>query len=604
LGPTRIEPEKDIYIPPVKYFSKGPVLLLVAAFFLGGAKTPICFGLWSAIALSLTAIALWDKQPTRSQAAYFGIFIGGVLLSQIYSLDSTNSQFWTTQMLIYSCLWLVLPELSSQTSPNEFWAVLTCLGGATVLITTYQWVRAQPIYGMLPLNPDFNAVWMAALLAALMAKPRTSPLEFLLILWLAVLISLGLSRSGLLALVAGSYYSACHRYPRKNILLSLGIVALICILIPQHWWVPRLNIAENGGRLRTWGIALRGLADYPLTGYGPGNFELAYHRYAFRYIDAVRYSRSTAFVHNDYLQIANEFGWPVVGLLCIGLYRILSKPISSLQPLAVPAKSILISLGVAACFNPIFKMPIFAYLALFSSSYLMNQWPSSPTVPGARTAITKAGLFLFLGFLSLSSAWCGVRSYWASHQAWDRIVSWNSADGEAWHEFAYQITDQKLAVFYHQRAVQESPNQPFYVEALARALESGSDPKVLPQTLEMYLRAINLAPKRAINYLAVTRILWRAREYGNALQWAAKASALEPYYWECDLWRARCMEKLGHANQAVFILKNLIQRREAVLKLYPGPVQSPYEQAILNFDPAVIENELRRIHLANPNAVE
>ncbi len=129
-----------------------------------------------------------------------------------------------------------------------------------------------------------------------------------------------------------------------------------------------------------------------------------------------------------------------------------------------------------------------------------------------------------------------MRAYWVSTNQWDRILFWNSHDAEAWHELAYHVNDPLTALTDHQNAVRESPQQPYYVEALARALDSRAEPEFLPQALTMYLKAIELAPTRATNDLAIARILWRAGEPERALGWTEQAVHLEPFYWEGDLY--------------------------------------------------------------------
>jgi hypothetical protein len=104
------------------------------------------------------------------------------------------------------------------------------------------------------------------------------------------------------------------------------------------------------------------------------------------------------------------------------------------------------------------------------------------------------------------------------------------------------------------------------------------------------MTAIHLAPARAINDLAVARLLWRSGETLRAREWAGKALELEPNYWEAYLWKARCLGTLGHSAEAILTLKNLRQRHNAFQAFTPFVPSSPYEDAILRYDDNVVSD--------------
>jgi len=532
----------------------------------------------------------------RSLNILFIVFIGGVMLSQLYSLDGSVSLYRTTQYLVFSCLAFALCHefQEAQASESVIWRVFWLLGMATALLTTFQWIKGLTRSGMLPINPNFNAAWMAALTVAWMAKRNSTWSEKCLAVWLMTAVIFGSSRSALLGLSAGTLFCISHKYSRAHMWLVVGMFSLVAFFIP-HPFLNRLGVFENGARWRIWTLALKGLIDYPLTGYGPGNFELAYLRHAFPFGEVVRYGHTTAFAHNDYLQLLCELGWPTAGLLFSALITVLWNPAREQNSFAIPAKGILITLAVAAFFNPIFEMPILAYLAVFCASYLLpiatdpqrSSGPKGVSLQGSFMGLLCATLLLVI--------WCGMRSYWVSTENWRRILGWNPHDAEAWHELAYQTNEPLEALRYHQNAVQESPQQPYYVEGLARALDSRPESTYLPLALTMYLNAIQLAPTRAVNDLAVASVLWRAGEPVRAWDWAEQALRLEPYYWECDLWKARCFAKMGDRKRAIFALQNLRQRRRQFLDSGFVAAQSPYENTILRYDDSVIQQELEHL---------
>jgi len=577
----------------VKKRNSLPILFLALAFVLGGAKTPLAFCSWAIIGLIYTIFVLITSRFNNRSVLYFIALISGLVLTQVYSLDSSNSLFWTTEYLTLSCLWLALRGVSLDAESHLFWCVLTGLATITVVLTVVQSVRNLVAYGAFPLNPNFNAAWMAALACGFAAKTKKTRFDVVLIVMLSVLVLLGLSRSGLIALIAGMSYVLSQRYTHRKIIAGLIIMTVALALIPHDWLVTRLRLIEEPGRLRIWWLALRAFWDYPLTGYGPGNFEIAYQQHAFPEGTLVLYGHTTAFAHNDYLQAAVELGWPLTILLVSGLMGLILFPKNQDRPLATPARSILIVLGVASFFNPIFKMPIFPYLAILASSCLMmpdnNSSLKQPAnIRGFWLAGIPAGILVLV-------LWCGLRSFWAANGQWVRIVSWNPSDAEAWHNLAYASSDKNEVLLANERAVSQSPHQVYYVEALARAQESLLAENLASGAVENYLRAIQLAPGRAINYLGVARLLWRAGEPLEALKWTTRARALEPYYWESDLWSARCFERMGDKDRARQVLIALIGRYEQFLHVSHPEPESPYEQAILSFDRSVVESELSRL---------
>src|SRR5258706_120791 len=99
-------------------------LLLAGALLLGGTKTPITFCTWAVAALGWSMFIVKTRVPDRRAMGYFLAFNAGVLLSQLYSLDPANSLFWTTQSVVFSCLWLALHSASPFPDEEPFWLTL------------------------------------------------------------------------------------------------------------------------------------------------------------------------------------------------------------------------------------------------------------------------------------------------------------------------------------------------------------------------------------------------------------------------------------------------------------------------------------------------
>jgi tetratricopeptide (TPR) repeat protein len=204
-----------------------------------------------------------------------------------------------------------------------------------------------------------------------------------------------------------------------------------------------------------------------------------------------------------------------------------------------------------------------------------------------------------MGLIGLLTIWCGIRSQWASQQQWDRILKWDKNDAEAWHELATHMKTKQDMLICHRKAVELSPFEPYYIEALARTLESFPRKTYIPDAMQTYINALQLAPTRAIDDLAVARLLWRIGEAGDALEWTKKALALEPNYREADFWKARCLVSLGRPQEATSVLKTLVRlHQEDSLTPRTAP-PSPYEEAILHFEEDAVRNS--QAHLLSPS---
>ena len=193
-----------------------------------------------------------------------------------------------------------------------------------------------------------------------------------------------------------------------------------------------------------------------------------------------------------------------------------------------------------------------------------------------------------IGTLTL---WCGARAWWATQGQWDQILRWDPRDAEAWHELAPATRNAEDALFCQRKAVEQSPFNLYYAEALARTLESFPGKEHLSEALTTYFMANRLAPTRAINDLAIARLLWRNREPARTFAWAENALALEPNYWEAHFWKARALRALGKREEAAFTLENLRRRHEEFMKAASTPPRSPYEEAILRYEETAIRRE-------------
>jgi tetratricopeptide (TPR) repeat protein len=231
-------------------------------------------------------------------------------------------------------------------------------------------------------------------------------------------------------------------------------------------------------------------------------------------------------------------------------------------------------------------MPFLVYLGLLLSAVLFRgrQEVTEGTSQMLGTCILTALAFIAGCFL--------ISSRWTTEGRWKQEIRLNPYDAEAWHQLGYQDVPNSERIEAQQHAVELSPYNLYYREALASELELSNQPANEPFALQQYLQALILCPTRATDDLAVGRILFREGDPQVALEWFEKARRLEPYYWEADLWVARCYRAMKQPQKASFILKDLLERH-ARLTPSPSPQQtSSYEDAILGFDETVVNRAL------------
>lgn len=141
----------------------------------------------------------------------------------------------------------------------------------------------------------------------------------------------GMSRSAwVAALISGIWVYGVHKsWPvrlkrvwMRNKTKVLAVTSVLCIVVLVGG-VCLFNLKKDSasGRLFMWKISSRAIAEKPFTGYGQGNFALAYGTSQEAYFAEGSYSPqeelvagSPEYAFNEYLQIALEWGIPV--LLC------------------------------------------------------------------------------------------------------------------------------------------------------------------------------------------------------------------------------------------------------------------------------------------------
>ncbi len=561
-----------------------PSALLALLFLFQGAKSPVFFAFWALLALGWSGWIFYRHKLSLMEQAGHAVALVVLVMLQMYSVDSNISFYWTCQYAVMITAGLALYRMP-QRNDDTFWRVLSIMGVTSALLTSYQLFRQSPSYGFLPLNPNFNAVWLACLSTGLLLRPQRSRHELFLAGWMSALVILGCSRSGLCALTIGALYFSHRRYAIWKVAAGFLAIAAFISMTFAPWIQEQIHSVQRDARLEIWTVAWKAFLERPWTGWGAGTFELAYLKYQFPTLGPVRYGYVTLFAHNDFLQLLSEMGGIFTGFIAAIVLFLAGHKTTEAER---PYRGMLYAFAAASLFNTFFKLPLFLYFAAYLLMHLRK--PAAVRTP---RSIPWPSLLLLAG-LSAAVFWSGLRSHWMKQSQWEQILRWDSTDSEALHQLAYRTKDPVVALSLHRKAAESSPRNLYMVEALARTLESLPQKEVLPEAHSAFLRAVQLAPARATNYLSLVRLFWRNGEPTLSLQWAQRAELLEPNYFEASLWHARALAALHEPRKAADVLTQL-QKRYASLNLTPADLRkSAYANVILQYDESVVRQDLSK----------
>ncbi len=328
----------------------------------------------------------------------------------------------------------------------------------------------------------------------------------------------------------------------RGAMLALGVGAafvarpVALLAIPGLLLMPRFftSALSDAARLEVWKVALRTFAAHPLTGYGAGNFYLAFRRYAnWDLVDVVgnaTYVQSHA--HNDVLHVAATMG--VVGLAAYALlgYSALRAALEHEERRLL--LGLLAAYAVLSSFNPV-TTSAFVLLALIFGA------ASSRVEPAAKRrvlpALASVVVALSVGRLTLADYHYARAGVARGDPALSAMEFQRAAELNPWEMFyscrqvdslmrliprmpleqrrPLALAGRDLAV----RAVERHPMDSYAHELLGKQILIGYvagyrdvDPR---RALEAFDRAQQLAPTFEV-------LMWRrrntARELGDAAE--------------------------------------------------------------------------------------
>lgn len=464
----------------------------------------------------------------------------------------------------------------------------------------------------LPRNPQYKAFWIVAgVLLVLPVALGFSPEERRTkdhiarraAAWvLPVIFLIGLllfrSRSGLIAGAIGAGALIHRRWGARGLVwFSLALTAGV-ILAPASGTAAVFKTIDPFGWSRTaiWKAALGGILDRPLFGWGPGLFARLYgaHRGPFPH-QWIRFDHDHSFAHNDYLQLAAEYGLPALFLAGMAF----GPAMKSARLAANPTRwAMLLSAAVFCLFNFPFYSPVNLLLAagVFFGLSPANGFFSPST---ARERVAWRAAFIVLGAIALGafSAARSVRSpfLFTKAQLENRL---GRADAFV-HPARDKPVDPAAAETILRELLRRWPDHPEACHALGHALIEHFSPPRFEEGLPWLSRSAILQPTRAPWWMEVSAAQAALGRWPDALESAQNALRLEPEYADAQWMIARALTRIGDPAEA--------ERFLAPLRALPpedSASLSGYGRTIAHRDrdTYLLESAYAQLRLHNPTA--
>jgi putative inorganic carbon (HCO3(-)) transporter len=295
--------------------------------------------------------------------------------------------------------------------------VLWVLSGAVVLVCAYSLlqyfnIRVFPwdvylnttgrVSGSLG-NPNLLGGFLAAMLPVtiglVLSTGWRSRSKVLLIAFATVLTILTISASGtrssLIGLTAGALFMGILslKGSRSRVVAVAGVAVLVLTGILMRGRISELTSAGRGTmqvRLVIWEGAAGMIGDAPLTGFGPGSFQMLFPGYRNPEYNLLGVSHNTLHAHNEYLEILTDSGLVGMALFVLLAYALVRGmrgtagwggfPDPAVGGLAAGIFAMLCEASVSVAL----RWPPSAYLLALLTGLLAGAVPAAPPRPMRR----------------------------------------------------------------------------------------------------------------------------------------------------------------------------------------------------------------------------
>jgi len=509
-------------------------------------------GLWNlgaAVLLAAGAVvlarsALKRDMPFPPALAGMALFFFWGVLSGLRSGDP-GSTFQSLTKFAAAGVFAILAFFRWEKSHRDFFQTVVIFAASLQALGAIgSFLFSRPLFLIFPGPPQYPAFWLA-LAAALALGRALAPGQRLVGRWVHGLLSVPLvaggllfpSRSGFLSILTGLGLLFLLRFGRRGLGVFVLAAFLFGSLLPLSAWERKMksNNAFHWRRTDIWASAINGIWEKPFLGWSPGRFEGLYLRHAVpQNMGPVRFRIITSYAHNDFLQLAAEYGLAGAALFLFSLGALVLKRGRSVNDEVGPPAA----MGAAAVFC-LFNYP----LVLPANALLAAGIVACATAPpGKRRAsgpsnLLKAVLAATLGLFALGNL-AFFAGRWArsrGSERWGRILDpWNvepllaEAEGlihspRGSPPEAVMKAERILKAVVSRRSDEIRGHQ-----NLAHLASDHKDPPDWRGAEDSLSTAISLFPTNALLHMNLSRILVSSGQPFEALAAAHQALRLEP----------------------------------------------------------------------------
>lgn len=515
--------------------------------------------------------------------------------------------------------WNVLRPSGTFFNPNFLAGYLTVAWTILFSVAVYGY-RQVPACSRLWMSP---VLWRVGLGTALVG------------LFLAVLLTQ--SRGGMIVFLVGTIFVLTARYGWKLAGSCAAVIVLLGLVVPtpirDRVWAEHQQNPVSYARWQMWQGAVAQMVDHPL-GIGLGLYQYTFPLYAFPVDGEIsRFGKVAQTPHNDYLQMGVEMGPGAMLVFGIGIVLLLRELRQVLQSrlrrwqrsLMVGAGGGAVALLAHAMLDSSLRESALAILLVLcgalivSASRLAQRGPDNVSVIPIHSrwawGIGAACLVLVAGaeVTRMGVAWMKFDS--ASRRAMagetDAAIEglktavaldpgkalYHHGLGSVYARVFEASRDKQafqLAYAEFKRAIELNPldsrllgllGQLYASAAQAPAAPAASDDQQkvwLRAAVQVYERAIRLAPFSAMYRYEQARLYWMLGERNDAERRAAEAENLEPNFLPARALLARLWIEAGQVDQARGQLREILARQAR----YKEWRKTSLDQAFLNVDVA------------------
>lgn len=340
-------------------------------------------------------------------------------------------------------------------------------------------------------------------------------------------------------------------------------------------------------RLQVWQAAWTAFLDRPWGGWGLGNFEISYDLYKISLPSLIgQYEKSTAFAHNEILQIAVVLGLPGLAAIVWGLFIFAKSAVNRIKSANASledswALASIAALGLHSFLDFNLHLPLLGFLfSFFASRFMPDSVSKTPA------SLKRYGLKALLWVLILAQTVVLTSQGLAAFKFYEAAALLNP-----WNFHAQQkredlsSSDEKLRIL--QDIVRRDPQNHQPRADLARFFFQGNR---IEESLAAYNDAQARNPRNPFYAAEAGDAELRMNRLNQALLSYQKAAELEPFY-------AFAHYRLGEIYLAAGNKPAAIQAFENVLKIEQAGLQpnSDYSRRLLDFDAALAQRRLDQL---------